>query len=75
MELDDYLDINAYDFELFKTFVNHNTFDEKLAVYLMDTIIILAVSSIIHTRASLSILIQILVKFSNSFEVLDFLKD
>ena len=75
MEVDDYLDINANDFELFKTFVNHNTFDEKLAVNLMDTIINLAVSSIIHTRASLSILIQILVKFSNSFEVLDFLKD
>ncbi len=28
----DYLDINSYDFELFNTFVNHNTFDEKLAV-------------------------------------------
>jgi len=59
----DYLDINAYDFELFKTFVNHNTFDEKLAVMLIEIIIDLAVSSIIHTRASLSILLQILMKY------------
>jgi len=59
----DYLDINAYDFELFKIFVNHNTFDEKLAVLLMEIIIDLAVSSIIHTRASLSILFRILMKY------------